>query len=174
MTEDPLRFNEGSDFYAYVLNDPIMNIDPSGRTVEVRCLNIQQGKLGLLFGFSHCRVHVTDGNTCISMEWNGKNDVSPQGLETQPCWNNGYPAKVKRGCGGKAGFEQCIISAFKFVEANPQILGKYDPQWNNSNLFIQWLIASCGGDVHFPPFVFWYYPQNRVYGGSAWGPSPIN
>ncbi len=144
-----------------------MNIDPSGLSVEVRCLNVQQGHWGLLLGVTHCRVHVTDSSgNCSSMEWNGMQNVGPQGLETQPCFNNGYPAQVTRGrpCGG---FENCVTSTFELYENNPKLLGTYNAKWNNSNMFIQHLIESCGGSVHFPKYVFWYYPQGRTYGGNG-------
>jgi len=103
-----------------------------------------------------------------------ENNVGPHGLEIQPCWDNGYTAQVTRG-NPACGFENCITSTFKWIEEHPVSLGTYNRQWNNSNMLIQRLIEGCGGKVHFPRYVFWYYPQDRSYGGSMiFNQSPID
>jgi RHS repeat-associated protein len=65
ISEDPVQFRGGIDFYTYVSSNPVNFIDPSGLKaccnkpcmVDVRCWPIQKYNLGAL-GFKHCFVTV--------------------------------------------------------------------------------------------------------------------
>jgi len=157
VSEDPMGFEAGNDFYIYAENNPVNLTDSSGLSVDVYCENVVQGHYGLKLGASHCRVQVNLGHFCDSLEW-----VPPNLIDT-PCYKRpGYPAKVKRPC-DSATFENCVLSAFQDYAAYPQKLGTYNYWTNNSDLFIQRLIEGCGGHVHFP-YVAPVFPPWRTYG----------
>jgi RHS repeat-associated protein len=69
ISEDPIRFEGGIDFYSYVTGNPVNLIDPSGLQsccnkpcfVDVRCWPIETYHLGAV-GFKHCFVTVRDKN----------------------------------------------------------------------------------------------------------------
>ena len=58
LREDPSRFGAGVNFYAYVLNDPVDNTDPTGLKVSVCCRKLRR-IVGYL-GFNHCYIKVSN------------------------------------------------------------------------------------------------------------------
>ena len=56
LSEDPIQFDGGNDFYVYALNDPVDYTDPSGLKTSVCCRPLRYlfGKLG----FTHCYVRM--------------------------------------------------------------------------------------------------------------------
>jgi len=70
LSEDPVGFDGGANFYRYANNNPAMFADPSGLTpdcnnnnckIEVKCRGIETKHLGAL-GFKHCDARVVDSN----------------------------------------------------------------------------------------------------------------
>ncbi|HXE89539.1 MAG TPA: RHS repeat-associated core domain-containing protein [Terriglobales bacterium] len=59
LTEDPIGFNGGINFYAYVLNAPTMFTDPDGLRTQV-CCRLLRGSVGKLTGKNHCYIRVTN------------------------------------------------------------------------------------------------------------------
>jgi RHS repeat-associated protein len=72
LSEDPLQFEGGIDFYTYTLNNPASMIDPLGEkpcSIQVKCRGVQSGKLGVLkvltlgtLSYEHCYIATTDEN----------------------------------------------------------------------------------------------------------------
>lgn len=59
LSEDPLAFRSGTaNFYAYVGDDPVNGLDPSGLRTQVCCRPLR-GFLGRLSGKNHCYVLIT-------------------------------------------------------------------------------------------------------------------
>jgi RHS repeat-associated protein len=68
LSEDPVSFSGGINFYRYAANDPMILVDPSGLSpdcpncsIVVKCRGIQYKHLGLL-GVKHCDARVVDRN----------------------------------------------------------------------------------------------------------------
>lgn len=58
LSEDPIGFSGGTDFYSYVLNNPTDYTDPSGLKTEVCCRRLRF-ITGFLSGLNHCYVKIT-------------------------------------------------------------------------------------------------------------------
>ena len=54
ISEDPIRFSGGINFYAYVLDDPIGKRDPNGLRTDVCCRPLHG--IGGSLGYNHCYV----------------------------------------------------------------------------------------------------------------------
>lgn len=76
ISEDPLGWDEGPNYYSYVDNSPLVLNDPSGETpckVEAKCRAnrttplrvIRIGTLGIL-NYKHCYIGITDANGVTS------------------------------------------------------------------------------------------------------------
>ncbi len=57
LSEDPIRFSGGLEFYAYALNSPNNFADPTGLKTQVCCRRLRR-IVGYL-GFNHCYVKIT-------------------------------------------------------------------------------------------------------------------
>jgi RHS repeat-associated protein len=58
LSEDPIGFGGGTDFYTYVLNNPTDYIDPRGLKTQVCCRSLRF-ITGFLSGLNHCYVKIT-------------------------------------------------------------------------------------------------------------------
>ena len=58
LSEDPIGFSSGTDFYTYVLNNPTDYTDPSGLKTQVCCRSLRF-ITGFLSGLNHCYVKIT-------------------------------------------------------------------------------------------------------------------
>jgi len=76
ISEDPLGWDEGPNYYSYVDNSPLVLNDPSGQTpckVEAKCRAnrttplriIRIGSLGIM-NYKHCYIGITDANGVTS------------------------------------------------------------------------------------------------------------
>ena len=110
ISEDPITFGGGVNFYAYVRNNPIINVDPSGLMVEVVCVPVEQKYLGIILGARHCAIHVQYDDVNVMLERLGPTTLN------QEAWNgrNGLRPKIRRPQGDKCkDFEKCIIEKFQ-------------------------------------------------------------
>jgi RHS repeat-associated protein len=82
ISEDPIGFSGGVNFYTYVENDPVNGVDPYGLKTYVCCRPL----IYRVWGFipipltRHCYILVTPGNSAPSK--NGTSRANPGGLGT--------------------------------------------------------------------------------------------
>jgi RHS repeat-associated protein len=68
LSEDPIGFSGGTDFYTYVLNNPTDYADPSGLKTQVCCRSLRF-ITGFLSGLNHCYVKITPGRWTVAYVW---------------------------------------------------------------------------------------------------------
>lgn len=164
LSEDPIRFKGGSNFYDYVRNNPMDLVDSMGLFAEVICEPVQQYHLGFLIGARHCRLRVNCGHQVPdrTYELNGRSSTQPLTKDNYDPSRPGYRLPVSKPCNqGHCQFEECLVNRFNFYWDHPNDLPTYDPINANSNAFVRELVRSCGGDVQFNEFHYnnplsWY------------------
>ena len=152
LSEDPLQFAGGTNFYRFVLNNPINFVDPSGLLVEILCEPVQQKHVGFLADAVHCRLHDVGDGFNLTFEWLGGN--GPGSLKEEPFDPSrpGYKVPVKRPHDDRCSsndFEKCLKDAFERYLAHPEMLPDYDWWHSNSNAFVLQLVRGCGGDADY-------------------------
>ena len=160
VSEDPIRFRGGSDFYAYVRNSPTNYTDPDGLKTSVCCRQLHYvfGYLGL----NHCYVKITqDGQPphTYGLHREDSNGVLfPDGA--RPVKDD----KTDTGgtCSDVGDATPCKEKALDNGYGNPNCpsCGK-NYRWysNNSNAFVPWLLdqfdmtaPSFGGAARSPGY----------------------
>jgi RHS repeat-associated protein len=150
ISEGPIGFEGGENFYAHVLNNPINYSDPLGLAAEVCCRLLRE--VGWFIRLRHCYIRV-DGETYGLYPEGGfgfprKNDPRDTGGKCAPC--------PSMNCDQKGCFE-------KAHQNYP--VGSYSPLGPNSNTYAATLANSCcqGG---MPPGTGWHW------GSGATPPAP--
>lgn len=113
ISEDPIRFNGGIDFYSYVADNPVMNDDPDGLRTQVCCRPLR-GRLGNLSGQSHCYVLITSEDDQLLANTYGLHrehpDNSPYPQGATPVQND--PTDVGGTCTDVPGSTPCKEQQF--------------------------------------------------------------
>ena len=175
ISEDPVQFKGGIDFYTYMSSNPVNFIDPSGLKacckkpcmVDIRCWPIQKYNLGAL-GFKHCFVTVRNKDCEVQ-------DVSggPYGNNMLGIWANGSTpqptATTYQHSNVPCGMVDCIVAmAPVFTSMNLP----YHSAYQNSNTAIASILSWCGlGDLiqYMPGGAFGDNPLPMPGGGGgAW------
>lgn len=169
ISEDPIQFEAGINFYTYAFNDPVDLVDPSGLLVEAYCEPVQRYYLGYIFGFLHCRLRVKCDEPPNpfdnSFEWLGPGE----GIFAErfnPA-RGGTPGKVvpppDNSC---CEFEKEIVKVFvRYLRL--QNAGNF-PEYGldfTSNTFVERLVTEAGGKITFPP---------GAVGGTNFFPEPFS
>jgi hypothetical protein len=161
VSEDPLIFGGGSaNFYTYALNNPSINVDPSGELVEVVCVPVEQKHAGIITGARHCAIHVKYDDIDTLVEQEGPTTLTER-PQTPRNTRMGLTVPLKRPEGGACrDFEKCVLDKFRYHRDHIADLPKYHPVNSNSNAFARDIIRECGGDVLYPHGFTWKYGYN--------------
>jgi RHS repeat-associated protein len=165
ITEDPMRFWAGINFYGYVLNDPLSYTDPLGLAVRTCCRRIPGlGAKHCFFQFSegwtiglHAVSSVTDPDALLSLAWAGTGRLED---------HNGFdtPDPGDKGCGEWSTCPTADECVQREAWGSP-IEMRYHLLWSNSNSFAGSITRKCS--VPAPPFADrlqspgWFYPRPR-------------
>jgi len=155
ISEDPIRFFGGINFFTYVGNDPTDSIDPTGEcpcSITVRCRGVHDWRAKL--GFSkHCYIVASgpSGTTTFTAgpsgpggkslaAWAIPGDPAP-GNKTS---NKTYYENDSADC---AALECLESKTAQFNAAGHRYKAIKGP---NSNSFVQWIMGECVGHVRLP------------------------
>jgi RHS repeat-associated protein len=177
LSEDPVNFAGGINFYRYAANNPIAFVDPSGLapkcpncSIVVKCTGIKYKHLGLL-GVRHCEARVVDRDgiehslsggpvdnplnsdlnawNCITEDCKGKDPLPPFQGHTVFKKN---PADCDQA--------DCLISRtqeFHDQPAHPKYHAVFGP---NSDTWLKNTFGACGMHLHIrwygPPILFFW------------------
>jgi RHS repeat-associated protein len=161
LSEDPVRFSGGENFYTYVSNSPISFLDPSGLLAEMYCERIPSSRGGGLFGDAllfvsqamHCYIHVKCAGVDETLELYGPSGQGdPTGHPHVNPFNPNrggrkFPITPPSGANCNCQFEQRLIQAYQ--RNSGQVPG-YNPAGPNSNTFAHQIIIDAGGNADFP------------------------
>src|SRR5260370_35643868 len=161
ISEDPIRFDgDGENFYAYVSNNPVNFVDPSGLSAELICERIPILRGGWKNAFNllisrarHCFIHVKCiGGYDVTIELYGPQEDPKHG---SPHMN---PFNPNRGgthfpITSPSGYKCCqlevnLLNAFQKESGNLPIYNGYPGP--NSNTFAFKVISEAGGALQFP------------------------
>jgi RHS repeat-associated protein len=152
ISEDPLKFDGGNNFYEYVLNNPIDYTDPLGLKTSVCCrpLRYVVGK----FGFKHCYIKIEDP---------GGGTPHTYGLHREDANNHLFPGGPKPilddptdaggTCKDVPSATPCKENDFKkgFGDPHCPSCGPLYSWWStNSNFWVPWVLNKFG--MTPPPF----------------------
>lgn len=159
LSEDPLRFAAGVNFYAYVHNDPSDLDDPTGLCDDKNCkLSINCGPTPRTLGFSHCSVTIQNGNTYSQYDagasgWVGWSQLkfAPPGRGAPP-GRDSFVKNVPVPC-------DCAQKAANDINSSNMI---YSAPFQNSNTAAAMMAADCG-----------VYPDSWPSGAWGAGHGPI-
>jgi len=184
ISEDPIQWQGGNNFYAYVDNNPLLAADPFGLSAFLHCEEISSRRGGgwigtavlALSGPLHCYIRVTcPGKYDVTLELYGPQPGYPNG---KPVMDTPNPSRNMNatadpiygpGCGsdptvcepcpsGDCRFEDELIKQFYKNQPPPT----YNPRGPNSNTFAAGVIIAAGGRVVFPPRAYGF---DYGYGG---------
>jgi len=158
----------GTDFYAYVANDPIDWIDPTGLFAELICEPIPSTRGGwkyaipmMLSRAHHCFIHVKCDDYDVTIELYGPSAQDPKhGSPHMNSYNPNrgdthVPISVPSGY-GCCTFENNLLKNFQNDSGNVPIYSGYPGP--NSNTFVYTIITESGGSVNMPPTAYgWDY-----------------
>ena len=143
ISEDPIKFNGGVDFYAYAHNNPAVLIDPLGLCDKNCRLFISCGPTPTTHGFQHCTVTIQNGPNFTAFDgepsggiWWGQLLVS-YGPTGAPPLNSIFSAPVPCNCAKQ---EADAINSGHWV---------YNAVLQNSNTAAWMLAANCGLNPRF-------------------------
>jgi RHS repeat-associated protein len=167
VSEDPVGFHGGEDFYLYAVNEPTLLIDPSGLLAELYCEDIAGAQNRTDGGpKKHCFIRIKCIGIDVTLELYGPvNNRAKTGRPEINDFNRNrnaqkYPLTYPHsplGCCGP--FEDNLFKAFEQSAAN---LPDYNGLGPNSNTFVNQIIQAAGGSASFPPGAV----------GSGYTPSP--
>jgi RHS repeat-associated protein len=167
LSEDPLGFHAGVNFYAYVDSRPTTLTDPSGMLAYLRCEVIPPGNywgwkgLGLsLTGAKHCWIEVECAGkwqATYELQGPGKSG-NPRGLPARgvpsAARSQGTTAAAIRNCNQSGPTCPSDCSFENEIERQYHAAGENRPTYfeggPNSNSFVQRVIRNSGGAVSFP------------------------
>jgi RHS repeat-associated protein len=168
ISEDPIGFSGGADFYAYVANDPVNWIDPLGLFAEVICEPIPAMRGGWKYAIPlflsrahHCFIHAKCDDYDVTIELYGPSAQDPRhGSPHRNPYNPNrgdirVPIQVPPGnpC---CTFENNLLKNFQKESANIPIYSGYPGP--NSNTFVYTIVTESGGSVKMPPTAYgWDY-----------------
>ena len=180
ISEDPIGFSGGNNFYAYVEGNPVNAADPSGLAAYVRCERIPTTRGGgvtggaalAVTGARHCYIEIIcPGRYHVTIELYGPQPGAPNG---RPMMNLPSAARnqnttvspiVPPGCGSGggsgggasgSGYPSCPSENCRFEDElinqfnMNQPPPPYNPQGPNSNTFVARIIRGAGGSTTFP------------------------
>jgi RHS repeat-associated protein len=168
ISEDPIGFRGGTDFYAYVANDPVDWIDPLGLLAEVICEPIPSMRGGWKYAIPmkisrahHCFIHVKCDGYDVTLELYGPSAQDPKhGSPHMNAYNPNrgdihVPIQVPSGY-GCCTFENNLLKNFQKEGGNiPTYSGYPGP---NSNTFVYTIVTESGGGVNMPSTAYgWDY-----------------
>jgi RHS repeat-associated protein len=170
LSEDPLQFEGGIDFYTYALNNPTSMIDPIGEkpcSIQVKCRGVKSGKLDVakvltlgILSYQHCYIATTDEGGVGHILSAGPSPTDPHKMTSgddpfskEPNLGKDHNAPIAscpNGPTGNCGQAQCLANvAMGFQNSFPSydFRGKNAP---NSNSFVDYATRSCGITTTFP------------------------
>jgi RHS repeat-associated protein len=160
VSEDPIGFRGGIDFYRYVNNSPVNFMDPSGLkckhcSIAVRCHAVSNSSFLGSQGFQHCEAQVVDENSATHYLHAGPDPHYPNSL-----WTLGFGDSAvlnawddpTRDFHGNVDYSKpdascdtvnCLISQTNRMHSSPVhfAYGLFGP---NSNTAINDIFLSCG------------------------------
>ncbi len=172
LSEDPVEFIGGTNFYRYANNNPAIFVDPSGLAsdcckIEVRCRGIETYHLGLL-GFKHCEARVVDRNG-VTHSLSGGPDP-PKCLHCKMGgWNNtNQPMDpftgrvIYKNDNANCDTADCLDNSAAAYQASSLTWPKYKYfRGPNSNTWIRALFGQCGINLHtrwYGPPILYFWP----------------
>jgi RHS repeat-associated protein len=170
LSEDPIRWAGGNNFYAYVDNRPVLAGDPSGLSAYLHCEAIPSTRGGGLVGGAvlavsqarHCYIEVVcPGKYHVTIELYGPSPGAPNGTPMMNLPNpsrnaNATTSPIYPHCGNDPKKSQCTNQDCRFEDElinqfnNNQPPPTYNPQGPNSNTFVAGIIRGAGGIANFP------------------------
>ena len=168
ISEDPIGFSGGINFFEYASSNPIALVDPFGLLVEVHCVPIGMGGNDLgrraagLF-FKHCYIRIKcDCGGAAAAPYDLRLEIIEEDEE-----NRGRavipPAQAFGGGGTSSAqvippdndsnyceHEECLRRMYQSIQRRGR---SYNFINNNSNTFVEQLLNACGMTVVFPPGV---------------------
>ena len=169
ISEDPIGFHGGEDFYLYAANEPTLLVDPSGLLAELYCEDIAGAQNRTDGGpTKHCFIRIKCFGVDVTLELYGP--VNNQAKKGRPEINDfnrnrkaqKYPLNYPHSSLGCCGpFEDNVFKAFEHSAAN---LPDYNGLGPNSNTFVNGIINMAGGSASFPPGAVgsgWTAPVNH-------------
>jgi RHS repeat-associated protein len=170
VSEDPMSFKGGINFYSYTINNPINFVDPSGLLAELYCDKIgslRGGSRNSIFLFfadpTHCYLRVACHGKDVYLELYGPKERSNGTHEDFGIPHNDSPYNPDRAKNSTkhplhppAGmkcceFEDRLMQAFDYQASH---LDFYQDTGPNSNTFVNDIINGAGGTAEFPPNAF--------------------
>ena len=173
ISEDPLGWDVGPNYYSYVDNSPLFLIDPSGlapckidakcranRTTPLRIIRF--GTLGIV-NIKHCYIGVTDsnGDTFIISAGPDPNDFHKMTSGVKPLrdsdeknnFNKDKNLKLKCSNGDDPCHQvDCLEAAGKAYQNNFPVYDYRGQKAPNSNSFTNQVTQACGLTYSFPRF----------------------
>ena len=172
ISEDPLSWSVGTNYYSYVQNSPLNLLDPSGlapckidakcrgnRTTPLRIIRV--GTLGIV-NFKHCYIGVTDSNGDTFILSAGPNgDMHTMGSWVTPLkdsdeknnFNKDKDLKLKCSNGDDPCHQaDCLKNAAAGYANNFPVYDFRGQKAPNSNSFTNQVTQACGLTYSFPRF----------------------
>lgn len=155
ISEDPLRFAAGMNFFAYVHNNPLVLDDPTGLCDKDNCqLSISCGPTPRTEGFSHCTVTIQNGNTYTAYDAGPSGNIlwstlrfAPPGPGAAP-GPNSFVKNVPVPC-------DCAQKAANDINSSNMV---YSAPFQNSNTAAAMMAADCGVSTNAWPEGAWGIP----------------
>jgi RHS repeat-associated protein len=169
ISEDPIGFDGGSNFYVYALNDPVNLLDPSGLcptscSVTVRCRPVGHWPTGLVAGISvgvvipqHCYIVANGGSGPMSLS-GSQGATLGAGIKSFPnVYDSGTDAVVSQ--------EPVECDVVRCLEQTTSWFNRqgfvYNPVTGpNSNSFVSGAMAMCGLTTNLPTGAFGRGPRS--------------
>ena len=171
LSQDPIEFAGGDNFYVYVLNGPFNTVDALGLKATLRCEVIQQAPHSGPVGLRHCYFDVEcPGKFHFILEMWGPTEEAPtvgrpmsprpdpdrdsraSAHPICPPWGGGGAGTGRgSGCGSSSPdceFERNLVKSF--LSASEHV-PPYERRGPNSNSFASRVIRGAGGSALFPP-----------------------
>jgi RHS repeat-associated protein len=138
LSEDPLRFDVGINFYRYVKNNPVTLADPYGLKVQKCCrytqVNAWVDFLSRLTGVKHCFIKTDTITAGMGPANGGPLPACPIGIQTQITDHSAEAISPGDCKDVQAVDEECVNQALK--------IGTPTGRWTPTNVIASWTTCS--------------------------------